>query len=288
MLFYLGSSSAFPLIDKTPWWTVLLIFLWCCTMIPVGKDCDIRGWQETNPLNGPTWSLQWEYLANILYALFVRRMNKFWLAVCVCLFAVLTVNITMSLDLFGVAGPNKMYCVIGGWSTAPDQLVIGISRLLYPFFMGLLLSRMNHLIKVRGGFWWCSLLIAVIMVVPRIGGSQQMWMNGLYETVAILILFPFIVSMGAGSQVTDKRSMAVCKFFGELSYPLYITHYPFIYIQIAWAAAHPDASTSTIVMVSAGLYIMSLFTAYAAFKLYDLPVRAWLKNKLFAATAKAS
>ncbi len=288
MLFYLGSSSAFPLIDKTPWWTVLLIFLWCCTMIPVGKDCDIRGWQETNPLNGPTWSLQWEYLANILYALFIRRMNKFWLAVCVCLFAVLTVNITMSLDLFGVAGPNKMYCVIGGWSTAPDQLVIGISRLLYPFFMGLLLSRMNHLIKVRGGFWWCSLLIAVIMVVPRIGGSQQMWMNGLYETVAILILFPFIVSMGAGSQVTDKRSMAVCKFFGELSYPLYITHYPFIYIQIAWAAAHPDASTSTIVMVSAGLYIMSLFTAYAAFKLYDLPVRAWLKKKLFAATAKAS
>lgn len=286
LLFYLGSSAAFPLIDQKPWWMILLVFLWCCTIIPVGRSLDIRGWQETNPLNGPTWSLQWEYLANILYALFVRRLNKFWLSVFVCLFAILTINITMSLDFFGVAGGKKMFCVIGGWSTAPDQLVIGASRLLYPFFMGLLISRVHYLIKVKGGFWWCSLLIIVLLAMPRIGGESNGWMNGIYESVVILVCFPLIVSMGAGSKVTDKRSMAVCKFFGEISYPIYITHFPFIYIQIAWVSNHPQASLSQHIFLNVGLYVFAIMTAYAAYKLYDLPVRAWLKSKLFAKPVK--
>ena len=38
------------------------------------------------------------------------------------------------------------YTVIGGWSTTPDQLQIGFTRLLYPFFCGLLISRMGRLI----------------------------------------------------------------------------------------------------------------------------------------------
>ena len=34
-----------------------------------------RGWAETNPLNGPAWSLQWEYIANILYPLIYMQMS---------------------------------------------------------------------------------------------------------------------------------------------------------------------------------------------------------------------
>ncbi len=282
LLFYAGSCELFPLIDKTPWWMAILMFLWCCTMIPVGRSMDIRGWEETNPLDGPVWSLHWEYLANILYALVIRHFNKLWLTIFVCLFAVLTVNITMSLNLFGVAGTEKMYCVIGGWSTAPEQLVIGVSRLLYPFFAGLLISRLHRLITVRGGFWWCSIIIVVLLALPRFGGTTDGWMNGLYESLTILLLFPLIVMMGAGSRVTDKRTMAVCKFFGDISYPIYITHYPFVYMQMAWVKHHPQASLGENVMYSAGIYILAIFVAYAAFKLYDVPVREWLRKKLFA------
>ena len=73
LLFYFGNCERFPLIDQTAWWQVLLMFLLACTMIPALTSWDIRGWQETNPLNGPTWSLLWEYLANILYALVPLR-----------------------------------------------------------------------------------------------------------------------------------------------------------------------------------------------------------------------
>lgn len=50
--------------------------------IPVipGAPYDIRGNGEMFPLNGPSWSLFFEYIGNILYALFIQRFsNKSWL-----------------------------------------------------------------------------------------------------------------------------------------------------------------------------------------------------------------
>lgn len=279
LLFYLGDCSDFPLINQTSWQEVVIMMFIGFTMIPIGPKMDIRGWQETNPLNGPTWSLQWEYLANILYATVIRRFSKPMLAIFLAFAAFLTLNLAMNWDVFGVLAKRSYaaYTVIGGWSLTPDQLCIGITRLLYPFFAGLLISRIHKLIKVKVGFWWCSLLVAALLVMPRIGGETQMWMNGIYESVTILILFPLIVSMGAGSNVSG-RSVAVCKFFGEISYPLYITHYPLIYMQMSWARSHPNASTGTAVFVGVSIFIAAIAIAYGCLKLYDIPVRNWLKK----------
>lgn len=43
LLFYFGYSSAFKLIEETPWWQMLFIFLLGCFMYPVQKAWDIRG-----------------------------------------------------------------------------------------------------------------------------------------------------------------------------------------------------------------------------------------------------
>ena len=53
--------------------------------------------------------------------------------------------------------------------TTPDQLQVGLTRLLYSFFCGLLISRMGKMIKVKGGFWWCSLMIVVVLAMPWMG-----------------------------------------------------------------------------------------------------------------------
>ncbi len=282
LLFYFGASPSFSLIDQTPWWVVILMFIYGCTMIPAPANLDIRGWAETYPLNGPCWSLMLEYIANILYALFIRRLGKITLGILVFFFAILTVTLTMNLDPFGVFpnGNFAAYTVIGGWGVTPDQLYVGLTRLLFPFFCGLLISRVGKLINVKRGFWWCSFIIFVMLAMPRVGGTnpENFWMNGIYDTVCILILFPIIVSMGAGSKVTGKRSVAICKFLGEISYPLYITHYPLIYIQMSWAAKHQDAPMGQHIMVAASVLIFAICMAYAALKLYDEPVREWLKQ----------
>ena len=175
LLFYFGDCSAFPFISETPWWKLLLLFLLSCTMIPAVTSWDIRGWEETNPLNGPTWSLTLEYIANILYALFIRHFSKTLLTIFVIGTGFLTIDLTMNLDVFNIfsANRNAAYTVIGGWSITPAQIYIGISRLLYPFFMGLLLSRINKLIKIKRGFWWCSILIIVMLAMPRLGGQEN-------------------------------------------------------------------------------------------------------------------
>ena len=279
-LFYFSACSAFPMVMQTPWWNVLLMTLLGCLMFPTPTSWDIRGWWETNALNGPTWSLMWEYIANVLYALFIRRFSKLALGIFVGLSACLTLDVTLNIDTFGLLSSRgeAAYTLIGGWSLTPDQLYIGISRLLYPFFTGLLLSRIGKLVKVKRGFYWCSLLVTVILVMPRIGGENSQWMNGVYEAVSILTLFPLIVAMGAGSNVTGKRSVALCKFLGELSYPLYITHFPLIYMQIAWARNNPDAPAGMHLFIAISVFVLSIAIAYASLKLYDEPVREWLKQ----------
>ncbi|MBR5068719.1 MAG: acyltransferase [Bacteroidales bacterium] len=286
VMFYFGSCSTFTLIDKTPWYVVIGVMLWCFTLIPLPNSMDIRGWGETNPLDGPAWTLQWEYLANILYALVIRRLSKLMLGICVLVFAAMTIILCLNIDIFGVLAARSWasYTVIGGWSTTADQLQVGATRLLYPFFSGLFLSRMNWVIKVRGGFWWCSLLIIILLCMPWMGlGSEgdSRWTNGLYEVFVILICFPLIVSIGAGSSVKGGKSQAINKFLGDISFPLYITHYPLIYMQMAWVDKHKDAPLSQHIFVAVCILLLAIGLAYAAFRLYDLPVREWLKHKLF-------
>ena len=100
LFFYFG-SAAFPMIAGVQWWEVLLICLLGCTMLPALPSWDIRGWGETSPLNGPAWSLLYEYIANILYALVIRRFPKFVLGLFVAGAAVLTLDLTLNLDLSG-------------------------------------------------------------------------------------------------------------------------------------------------------------------------------------------
>ncbi|MBQ8629863.1 MAG: acyltransferase, partial [Prevotella sp.] len=169
------------------------------------------------------------------------------------------------------------YTVIGGWSLTAEQVYIGLTRLFYPFLCGLLISRIGKTIKVNGGFWWCSLILVVLFSIPCVGGEGNI-LNGVYNAVCILLLFPIVVMMGAGSTIKGEKSAKICTFLGELSYPLYITHYPLMYMQMNWAWSHPEAPAYLHIMVAVGVFIASIALAYACLKLYDLPVRKWLTD----------
>ncbi len=277
--YYLGGSPAFPVVDETPWYMLLLVGVLGMLMIPAPRSLDIRGWQDFAPLNGAAWSLVWEYFANIIYALFVRHFRKGLLVVFVVFSAVLTLLLAFNVDAFGFLSSRTAgapFSVNGGFGFAPDQLYIGITRLLYPFFVGLLLSRLGVKIRLKSGFLWCSLVVGAALVMPHLG-SDTPWFEGIYNALVILLLFPLVVVMGAGSEVSG-RSAAVCRWLGRISYPLYITHQPWLYVQMAWAKDHADLPVSTHIAVAAGLYIGAIAIAYAILVLFDEPVREWLKR----------
>lgn len=281
--FYFGDAPAFGLVMQTPWWMLLICVVMGCLMLPTPPSMDIRGWQEINSLNGAQWSLLWEYIANIFYALVIRRLGTIALGVFVAMSAFLTIDLAMDIDVFGLLAGRESarYTVIGGFGVTPDQIYIGVCRLLYPFFGGLLLYRLGKLriCLRRGAMLWCSLAIAATLVVPHIGGETDDWLNGLYCAVMILIVYPAIVAAGAGSPLKGRRTTAVCKFLGTISYPLYITHYPMIYVQMSWAARHADAPVSVHIWVAVSIFIAAIAVAYASVKVYDIPVREWLADR---------
>ena len=91
--------------------------------------------------------------------------------------------------------------------------------------------------------------------------------------------------MGAGGKVTGKRSVGICKFLGDISYPVYITHYPLIYTYTAWACNNNATITEGLrymILTFVGAFVL----AYACLKLYDEPVRKWLTNRFLKGARK--
>ena len=293
------SGSYFPQTLKVEWWKFVLCFVMGLFMIPCGKGLDIRGWNELNSFNGPAWTLTLEYIGNILYVILFRHLPKVALAILAACCAVLTLDVTLGWDLFGLFPEGPHYTVIGGWSLDPQQIYIGFTRLLYPFLCGLLISRIlpghrtesnpsGSPIRIKGGFWWCALALVVLFSIPCIGGLKPGLADGLYQAICILLLFPVIVLTGAGSVTRHKTSTKVCKFLGDISYPIYITHYPIMYMQMSWVEDHADAPVWIHVAVNAGVVIMSIIVAYGLLKAYDEPVREWLKEHWLKRNAKVT
>ncbi|MFQ9317058.1 acyltransferase family protein [Dysgonomonas mossii] len=272
LLFYFQDSPALGWggINEVPVWKMLLVMLIGFTLIPVGKGLDIRGWNEMHPLNGPAWSLFFEYIANIFYALVLRRVSKIVLAILVVVAAGFTIH-------YALTNPNGD--IIGGWSIDDStQLKIGFIRLAFPFLAGLLLARIGKLRYTKNAFLSAALLLVVLLSVPRLGDADSLWLNGLYECFCLIIMFPFIIWLGAGGKVQGYKASKVCKFLGDISYPIYITHFPIAYVYMAWV------TNNNLTLEQSWHYgllvvIAAVATAYLAMRFYDLPIREWLRKK---------
>jgi peptidoglycan/LPS O-acetylase OafA/YrhL len=233
-----------------------LLFLTSILMIPYPVVQE-RAFNLFN-LNAPAWSLFWEYIANIVYALVLVRLNKRYL---ILLFAVSVVVICISDYHAG----NLM----GGWSGG--TFWEGGARVFYSFLAGLIIYRFNLIIKNKLGFIGISALLFLSFILPF-----NKW-NWLSEPVVVLLYFPFIVSLGAGA-ILSETFKKICVFFGNISYPLYMTHYAVIWMFGNYYALHKPDSLHLALIIIAGLIVLPAF-AYLAMVIYDIPLRKYLNNK---------
>lgn len=253
---------------------VMLALLCAMFFIPAipGVRYEVRGNGEMFPLNGPSWSLFFEYIGNILYALFIHRLSKKALAVLVGILGVFLAWFA----LFDVAG----YGMIGvGWTLDSVNFLGGSLRMLFPFTMGMLLSRHFRPMQIRGAFWICSVVLLLLFCVPYIESDGPISLNGLFEAVCILFIFPVLVWIGASGKTTDKRSTQICKFLGDISFPLYAVHYPLMYLFYAWLIDNKLYTFGEVWPTALMVYIGSILLAYLCLKCYDEPVRRWLTKK---------
>ena len=253
---------------------VMLSLLCTIFFIPAmpGVGYEVRGNGEMFPLNGPCWSLFFEYIGNILYALFIRRLSNKALTIVVVLLGVALA----SFAIFNVSG----YGNIGvGWTLDGVNFIGGLLRMLFPFSMGMLLSRNFKPMKLRGAFWICTLVMIALLAVPYLEGTESICTNGIYEAFCIIIAFPILLWIGASGTTTDKKSTQICKFLGDISYPIYVIHYPFMYLFYAWLIKNQLFTLGETWQVALCVYAWNILFAYLCLKLYDEPVRKYLAKR---------
>jgi peptidoglycan/LPS O-acetylase OafA/YrhL len=214
---------------------------------------------ETHSLNGPSWSLLQEYLANLVYAVIGPRLGRrgLWAVVIVAAGALVLTAL-------------RHGHLHGGWDW--DTLWMAPVRVAFPFFAGLLLYRSGLRLRLPWAYGLLSLLLLALFAAPAFRPA------GYYQAFCVIVVFPLTVAAGAGTYTTSGPLRAVCQWSGRLSYPLYLSHYPFVYIFIHWFR-NTSPPLAQAYAVAAGLSAFFILLAWLALRFYDEPLRAWLVTR---------
>jgi peptidoglycan/LPS O-acetylase OafA/YrhL len=209
-------------------------------------------------LNPPTWSLFWEYIANIFYVLILFKLrNK-------------TLKFLLMIAAFALCLESYRSGYLGvGWGG--DNIVGGGIRVFYSFLAGMLVYRSNWMIKSKLGFIFISGLLLIVFFIPF---SDKI--NWIADPVIVLLYFPFLIALGAGARLRSPFKN-ICKFSGEISYPLYMTHYPFLWIFLSYVEEKKTTMSQMEIIIPIAVVLL-IGLAYFTMIFLDIPFRKYLKN----------
>lgn len=235
---------------------ILLLFLASVLLIPLPIMED--RYFNLFGLNAPAWSLFWEYIANILYAWVLYRIKRSYHILLMLLSAVAVCYVIVHSG-----------SIMGGWGGS--SFWDGCARVSYSFLAGLLIYRSRWIIPNKLGFAGLSLLLAVPFLMPF---SPWNWIT---ESIAVLLYFPLLIALGAGTTISPFQKK-LCVFSGNISYPLYMTHYAFIWMFGNYYNAYKPSMGRVALIITVSVALLLAF-AYLVMMVYDIPVRRYLVNR---------
>ncbi len=151
------------------------------------------------PLNGPEWSLFFELAVNLIYAQLVRGLTDARL-ILLC-----------ALAAFGLG--SLALCNGGidvGWQV--NGFSLGLIRVCFPFFLGVLLYRFRPSFRLN---WILGPLLGVLSASILFMTSPSG--NWLFDVVAVALIFPLIIVLGAACP--ENASISRAWFFWG-NYPI--------------------------------------------------------------------
>ena len=229
-----------------------------CSILMIPFPVMVSRFYNNFSLNAPAWSLFWEYVASLFYALFLHRLGRRYLMMLV---------VPAGAGIVWVI--YKEGSLLGGWSggTFWDGLV----RVAYSFLAGMFVYRSKWIVVNRLGFPALSGLLLGAFVFP-----YSSW-NLLWESLIVLLYFPLIIALGAGT-APATRVRKFCVFSGKISYPLYMTHYWLIWIFADYLGLHRPAGVR-LFMIVLGVLVLQVILAYVVMVVFDGPVRRALSRR---------
>jgi peptidoglycan/LPS O-acetylase OafA/YrhL len=161
---------------------------------------------EIFPLNSPSWSLFFEFVANAVMALVWKRLSDRVLA-AIC--AVCGVGLAIAVTTGGTADLGF------SWT----NLVGGFLRVGFSFFLGILIYRKRELMRISAPPW--VLLAALALALACTPPAS---LRPFYDLFWIGLGFPILIALAA--QREPRAGAAVFRFLGVTSYAIYVLHMP--------------------------------------------------------------
>jgi peptidoglycan/LPS O-acetylase OafA/YrhL len=219
------------------------------------------------PIDTPLWSLSLEIWINIVYALF---------------FPVITRRVLGGLLVVGAALLVLASAVNGGLNIGLkfQTLYLGFPRVLFAFVAGVLLQRFlsqklqsSYGSRSRWAHAACLPLLALLLN-PSLANAD--WANGAYDAAAVLFAFPAILCLAAMT-IPLPRLEKFWSQLGAISYPLYVTHFPFVLV-ISNLAHKKHWHGAELYLAAVLTFMVALVVSVLALQLYDVPVRRFLST----------
>lgn len=229
-------------------------------LLPFGR---VPGPTESNdfPYDQTIWSLMFEVIANIVYAIVAPWLRNPVLAVILLLTGAALIAACWDWGMID-HGAEKVY------------FGAGLLRVGFSFFAGVAIFRLfdrRTLVLPQLPFW----LIAAILFLSFVPGPAAVPV--LYDAACVILLFPALVALCRRAS-TSPRGKAIALWSGRLSYPVYVLHPPLILVAI-YLDNHISMSTGLRWAVLAGGCAGAIVFSWLVLVWYDEPVRRMLRHR---------
>lgn len=242
---------------------ITLLLLFSLLFLPL----HISGNTNLYPLNGPYWSLFFELITNFIYAVIRPFLNIKILSGIMVIFGALVAYSSVAHGNLDIGYSWGLQEIVGGFSRAMFGIFLGV--FLYRYKEKLLLC-LNRLLGGAISPWFAFIFLAAVLVSPSFRSFDP-----IIDIFLVLLVFPVMVLYL--SDCASSRYENALLILGSASYPIYVLHLPTkeIVSIVNTKFVESIAPLSGILLV-VGLIFMAVFIE----KIYDLPLRRWLANKV--------
>ena len=210
------------------------------------------------PLNGPSWSLLFELVANLIYVVFWRQLTNRVLGVVVAVSAAM---------LIVIAFHEKTLQLGGLWS----DVGFGLPRVCFSFFAGVGIFRLLRRLQVLTRWAWCLPLATI----PIFALAPSAAWRPLTDLFGVLICGPALVMLMSWYRPGPKAT-SFYALLGQISFAVYAIHYPLMELsRRALRLKHIELMSISPAWLLVFILALGLM-CYTVEILYDRPVRKLL------------
>lgn len=218
-------------------------------------------------LNGPSWSLSYELIANVLFALVVPHLSTRRLGVMIAGGAIAMAATVIHANTLAL-----------GWLLTESHVLNGLGRSIFGFFGGVAIYRVwqtGRFASLRPPGWLVLIALAVALALPGNGS----W-HGVVALLCAWIMFPGLILAGAQA-TTGPGLLLVCANLGAASYAFYILQVPIIGIIKHFFGYVVGMPLSALGWMGVALVVAVVYiSALVADALFDIPLRRWLRARV--------